>query len=510
MTPFLPSDCLREIFEHMQGISGSQKEERESLLSCLLVNRLWCETTIEILWRNPWRLGNFYTDESYWISLSRTIFLCFSEEQKDVIKKDCINFKSSITKQQPLFNYISYIQYLSNEHIVKIVETLTNENNFSAILWNYNANIIENELWKLFMSKCSCVKYLELPSTSILHFLGADQCLTSLHEFICSTYSPSKLFLDLAQVCRNIKKMVINPCGDDNEGLEALISLQNNLQQVKLCSIEGDSCEKIGKALETQSKSLISITFEFCICVPVTTLCNLTELKSLKILVKDIDTDLEDLICAELPKLEILEIINSAYQPLDLYTSLIQTTHGFLRKIHFGTAPHPSEGELKPYINSIINFCPNIEDIILWYIEEIYDDLEQLLSSCRNIKYLGLEALSTFSNLEESWWDDNDDDDDYDDNQENVDIDYNLACDGASIFDLFIKKFPCNLVQLTLSGSWRFSTLELETFLKSWKGRNPLYLSLFCDFDMGDEYSNILNDFQSNGTLKGWCNIDNI
>ncbi|CAB5180880.1 unnamed protein product [Rhizophagus irregularis] len=477
MTPFLPSDCLREIFEQMQGISGSQKEERESLLSCLLVNRLWCETTIEILWRNPWRLGNFYTDESYWISLSRTIFLCFSEEQKDVIKKDCINYKSSITKQQPLFNYISYIQYLSNEHIVKIVETLTNENNFSAILWNYNANIIENELWKLFMSKCSCVKYLELPSTSILHFLGADQCLTSLHEFICSTYSPSKLFLDLAQVCRNIKKMVINPCGDDNEGLEALISLQNNLQQVKLCSIEGDSCEKIGKALETQSKSLISITFEFCICVPVTTLCNLTELKSLKILVKDIDTDLEDLICAELPKLEILEIINSAYQPLDLYTSLIQTTHGFLRKIHFGTAPHPSEGELKPYINSIINFCPNIEDIILWYIEEIYDDLEQLLSSCRNIKYLGLEALSTFSNLEESWWDDNDDDDDYDDNQENVDIDYNLACDGASIFDLFIKKFPCNLVQLTLSGSWRFSALELETFLKSW---------------------------------KGWCNIDNI
>ncbi|CAG8603775.1 2703_t:CDS:2 [Rhizophagus irregularis] len=426
MTPFLPSDCLREIFEQMQGISGSQKEERESLLSCLLVNRLWCETTIEILWRNPWRLGNFYTDESYWISLSRTIFLCFSEEQKD------------------------------------IVETLTNENNFSAILWNYNANIIENELWKLFMSKCSCVKYLELPSTSILHFLGADQCLTSLHEFICSTYSPSKLFLDLAQVCRNIKKMVINPCGDDNEGLEALISLQNNLQQVKLCSIEGDSCEKIGKALETQSKSLISITFEFCICVPVTTLCNLTELKSLKILVKDIDTDLEDLICAELPKLEILEIINSAYQPLDLYTSLIQTTHGFLRKIHFGTAPHPSEGELKPYINSIINFCPNIEDIILWYIEEIYDDLEQLLSSCRNIKYLGLEALSTFSNLEES------------------------------------------------CGSWRFSALELETFLKSWKGRNPLYLSLFCDFDMGDEYSNILNDFQSNGTLKGWCNIDNI
>ncbi|RIA85377.1 hypothetical protein C1645_879330 [Glomus cerebriforme] len=501
MIPFLPSDCLREIFKHMQGISGSQREERKSLLSCLLVNRLWCETAVEILWRNPWRLGNFYTDDNYWISLSKTIFLCLSKEQKEVIKKNGINLKPSITKQQPLFNYISNIQCLSNEHIVKVVKTLTNENNLTIVLWNYNANIIENELWKLFMSNCSSVKYLELPSTSIFHFLGANNCLATLSEFECSTYSSSKLFLDLAQVCRNIKKMIINPCGDDNEGLETLISLQNNLQQVRLCSIEGDICQKIGKALETQSKSLTSIIFEFSICIPVSTLCNLTELKTLNIFVKDIDSDLEELICATLPKLESLEILNSAYQPLDLYTSLIQTTLGFLRKIHFRTTPHPSEGEIQPYIQSIINYCPNIEDITLWYIEEIYDDLEQLLSSCKSIKYISLEALSTFSNLEETWWGDDDDNDD-DDNQENIDLDWTLACDAAPIFDLFIEKFPRNLVQLNLSGSWRFNALELETFLKLWKGRNPLFLRLMCDFDMGDEYFNILNDFQSNGTIK--------
>src|SRR5205814_4462529 len=194
---------------------------------------------------------------------------------------------------------------------------------------------IENELWKLFMRKCSSVKYLKLPSTPIFHFFGASQCLTTLSEFECSTYSSSKLFLDLAQVCRNIKKLTIDPCVDDNEGLEVLISLQNNLQEVKLCSIEGDECERIGKALATQSKSLSSITFEYSICVPFSTLCNVTDLKRLKILVKDIDSDLENLMYVELPKLEFLEIVNLAYQPLDLYTSLIKTTHGSLRKIHF-------------------------------------------------------------------------------------------------------------------------------------------------------------------------------
>src|SRR5438105_1207395 len=41
----LPADCLNEIFENL-------KEDKITLHSCLLVNRLWCEVSVRILWRD--------------------------------------------------------------------------------------------------------------------------------------------------------------------------------------------------------------------------------------------------------------------------------------------------------------------------------------------------------------------------------------------------------------------------------------------------------------------------
>ena len=41
----LPSDCLNEIFEYL-------KDDKVTLRSCLLVNRLWCEVSVRILWKS--------------------------------------------------------------------------------------------------------------------------------------------------------------------------------------------------------------------------------------------------------------------------------------------------------------------------------------------------------------------------------------------------------------------------------------------------------------------------
>ncbi|CAI2163771.1 16919_t:CDS:2 [Funneliformis geosporum] len=338
-----------------------------------------------------------------------------------------------------------------------------------TLINDYNINILENELWKLFMKECTTVKYLQLPNTPIVHFPGANQCLAALSEFECSAYDTAKLFLDLAQVCRNIKTMIINQCGDDNEGLIALICLQNNLQQVimhSIVSIEDEKCQKIGEALKTQSKTLTSL-FESNICIPSDIIAELKNLKSLKIIINEMDTDLEHLDSVKLPNLEVLEIMMSSadQQPLELYTSLIKTTIGYLRKINFQTFPPPSETEIQPYIQTIINQCPNIEEITLWYIEEIYPELEQLLLSYP---------------------------------------DYQLACDATNIFGLLIKKSSHNLAQLNLSGSWRFTVNDLECFLKKWEGRKPLSLKLTCDFVITTTYMNALDYFTSVGILKDW------
>lgn len=41
----LPADCLNEIFEYLE-------EDKYTLHSCLLVDHLWCEISVRILWRD--------------------------------------------------------------------------------------------------------------------------------------------------------------------------------------------------------------------------------------------------------------------------------------------------------------------------------------------------------------------------------------------------------------------------------------------------------------------------
>src|SRR6202012_1676698 len=62
----LSFDCLYEIFEYLEN-------ENETLRSCLLVNRLWCEVVVRILWRDVNNYLNF-----------RTLIACLPNESKEI------------------------------------------------------------------------------------------------------------------------------------------------------------------------------------------------------------------------------------------------------------------------------------------------------------------------------------------------------------------------------------------------------------------------------------------
>ena len=55
--PRLNKDILFLIFEELQ-------DDSKSLFSCLMVNRLWCETVIPVSWRNPWCYNMKYSNKS--------------------------------------------------------------------------------------------------------------------------------------------------------------------------------------------------------------------------------------------------------------------------------------------------------------------------------------------------------------------------------------------------------------------------------------------------------------
>jgi hypothetical protein len=52
----LPTDCLNDILEFLE-------DDKFTLNSCILVNRLWCEVSVRIAWRNVWNYStsNFST-----------------------------------------------------------------------------------------------------------------------------------------------------------------------------------------------------------------------------------------------------------------------------------------------------------------------------------------------------------------------------------------------------------------------------------------------------------------
>ena len=90
----LNKDILFLIFEELQ-------DDSKSLFSCLMVNRLWCETVIPILWKNPWQYTIKYCDKS---SLYYVITSYLSNDIKEFLTRQEIHLPS---------NHFCLIIYLS-------------------------------------------------------------------------------------------------------------------------------------------------------------------------------------------------------------------------------------------------------------------------------------------------------------------------------------------------------------------------------------------------------------
>ena len=83
MANLLPDVCLNEIFENLE-------EDKFTLHSCLLVNRLWCEVSVRILWRD---ILNFYGDKRQRVesaSILSTLIACLPSESKELLHKNDI------------------------------------------------------------------------------------------------------------------------------------------------------------------------------------------------------------------------------------------------------------------------------------------------------------------------------------------------------------------------------------------------------------------------------------
>src|SRR5436190_21362044 len=185
----LPADCLNIIFEYLE-------KDKVTLRSCLLVNRLWCETAVSILWRN---IRNY-----------STLIACLPNESKEILSKNGI-ITSTAASKPPMFNYFSFCKVLLVDQVFdKISKLLKNQQSFSS----QNLNNIIQEIFKLFMNQIS-LKKLEFPYESLnipnfVSFPGAKDCLKNLTELYVNSDFNTELLYQLSQICHNVQSLSIN------------------------------------------------------------------------------------------------------------------------------------------------------------------------------------------------------------------------------------------------------------------------------------------------------------
>src|ERR1700743_254850 len=96
----LNKDILFLIFEELH-------DDSKSLFSCLMVNRLWCETVIPVLWKNPWCYDINYNNKN---SLYSIITSYLTDDVKEFLIRQEI-LLPSILHQSLLFDYLSFCRY---------------------------------------------------------------------------------------------------------------------------------------------------------------------------------------------------------------------------------------------------------------------------------------------------------------------------------------------------------------------------------------------------------------
>ncbi|GBB88053.1 hypothetical protein RclHR1_01460003 [Rhizophagus clarus] len=487
----LNKDILLYIFEELF-------EDKNSLYSCLRVNRLWCETAVTILWKDPW----IFLNRTLTLKIQKRantffniIFLNLSEESKNfLISKGIDIFKDLSFQQKPLFDYISFIKYIKNQFCYMTI----NGSNIYDIIFKNNYNdsqrfLLEQEIYKLFVSKCSRIKYLNL--TNFKHqlheFSGSEKSLVELNELYCRSEDNPSLFFGLARICKVIESFHISHVCP-NHGLAKLIGMQQKLKYLKINEptfISNDyklsNCD-VGQELIKHAHNLTYLSIErdlefFKILFPKLINIQKLELQGDTLTGINLDKQLE-FIC---PELQILNLSHISYYNA---VEIIKRTTGNIQKIWSDSMRHDTllcnSGH---FIQNISQFCPNLKYVRIALSDQYLDNLESLLKSCKL-----LEGLYIYK------------------------VKHHSALFTDLLLNVLIRAAPRTLYKIGINYC-NFKITNLDWFFNSWKGRKTLYLYSIVDRESHDcvynlnyinEMKDLIEKFTNEGVIKKFQNCN--
>jgi hypothetical protein len=477
----LNKDILFLIFEELQ-------EDSKSLFSCLMVNRLWCETAIPILWRNPWCYDevNYSNKSSLFIIITHYLF----DDIKELITEKGIQLPLSF-HQSLLFDYLSFCKSI-NVNVINSIISIG-----SSLV--HNQFFMQQEFYFLFMKKCSEVKYLDIRSIKhqIFYFPAAKSHFKSLCELKCDTSINYSYFYGLSHFCQYIQRLIIiNIISEPNHGIVKLIEVQKNLKHFewkddfdyKLHS--KDPYKEIFLALEKKAHSLnlLRVFFQYIGVEYMILREMLSKFYKLKILIID---DYLFFTKEQLEKLNMheLEVLNLECNSLNVISSIVGNSGGHLKKILFRPYDTISVDYDSGFNHNSLNFirkiyenCPSIEYLSITFppSKEHFAEFEKLLKICQNIKSLLLIIY----------------DDIFDRTKEE------MMENGKELLKILIRSAPIYLKEIRFGNEFKFSLENLEEFLEKWRGRCALSMFTTDCIYTQEDYKKLINRYKRDGVIK--------
>jgi hypothetical protein len=480
-------DILYLIFEELQ-------QDSKSLFSCLMVNRLWCETVIPILWRNPWcyKKINYSKKKYLFFIISCYLF----DDIKEFITEQEIQLPSS-SNQSLLFDYLSFCRSIN----VNVINNIISIGSSLA----YNQFFMQHEFYYLFMKKCPEVKYFDMRSIKhqIFYFPEAKVHLESLSELKCDTSTDSSYFYGLSRYCQNIKSLnIVNMNQKPNYGIARLIEVQKKLKYFEWKDnfyedyFSEDPYKEIFLALEKKAENLdhLRLFFKYVDGFENTLLQEiLSKFYKLKILIFDdyylyfTEKQLKQL---EMQVYHELEILNLECNSLNVISSIIKNSGGRLKKVLFRpydildtdfSSDDFNDNSLN-FIRRIYENCPYIEYLSITFppLNDHFIEFEKLLKICQNLKSLLLIIR----------------------NADIIETNEKRIKNGEKLLKILIRSAPTNLKEIRFYDDFKFSLENLEEFLEKWKGRSALSILTIDYIYMQDDYTKLINKYKEEGVIK--------
>ncbi|EXX63403.1 hypothetical protein RirG_152670 [Rhizophagus irregularis DAOM 197198w] len=451
----LNKDILFLLFEELQ-------DDSKSLFSCLMVNRLWCETVIPILWRNPWNYHEFLTRLGIQLL--------------------------SISCQSLLFDYLSFCRSIN----VNIINSIISIGSSSVD----HRLFLQQEFYGLVMKKCSELKYLDMRSLEyqIFYFPEAKLRFESLYELKCDTSIDISYFYGLARICQHIQKLtIINNINKTNLGIVKLIEVQKNLKYFEwMDEFDGfiskiDPYKEILLALEKKADTIdhLEIYLDY---LDRTLQKVLPKLHKLKSLITSFEAFSEEQ--SKKCVYRDLEVFRVEYYCLKANSIIIENSGGHIKKITIDPCEYYYYEYYKNFneyslifIRKIYENCPLIEYLSLVFSssKQHFSEFEKLLKVCQNLKSL-LLIICIMDELETD-----------EKNLEN----------GKEVLNTLIRSAPTNLKEIRFFDHIKFSLEALEEFLENWKGR-PLSILTSDPLYEGENYVKLINKYKNNGIIKSF------